>query len=102
MHYLLTVARIEIARWLVGKDQLWMLNHGSSNGYTLLLSAGKLVRIVPGSMGDSHAAQYLLYPHPTFFFRQPEISERQCHVFFHIEFVYQVILTFTTETNKNG
>ena len=45
---------VEIARWLIAQEQRWVRNDGARDGDTLLLSAGKLARLVPHLSWQSH------------------------------------------------
>ena len=38
LHYFITIAGIEVSRRLIRKDQLRIIDHGTRNGHTLLLT----------------------------------------------------------------
>ncbi len=52
---------IDIARRLVGNDQLGAGNHGTSDGHPLLLAAGQRRRSGAGAVGESNPRQHLAY-----------------------------------------
>lgn len=89
-HHLGTILRVEVTRWLVGKDELRTEDHGAGDGYALLLSAGELVGEVLGTMADVHALHHLLHLLLALALRYAEIGERQFDVLFHIELVDEV------------
>ena len=89
-HHFRTVLRVEVTRWLVGKDELGTEDHGAGDGYALLLSAGELVREVLGTVADVHALHHLLHLLLALALRYAEIGERQFDVLFHIELVDEV------------
>ena len=51
-HHDLAVGRVERTRWLVGEEELALADHGPSDGHTLALTAGELIGVVPGSIGQ--------------------------------------------------
>ena len=90
IHHFCTILRIQITGRLIGKYQLRISNHSTSNGYTLLLTTGKLLREVFGTMTDIHSFQYIFHHPATFRSFDSQISQRQFHIFIHIQFVYQI------------
>lgn len=50
MHHLGSILGIKITRRLIGKDELRTEDHGTGDGYSLLLTTRKLVREVLGTM----------------------------------------------------
>ena len=44
LHDFFTAACVQIAGWLVGKNQRWLVDQRPRDGDTLLLPAGKLTR----------------------------------------------------------
>ena len=53
MQFLLVFC-VQTARGLIGKDDGRIVYQCSGNGYTLLLTAGELVGLVSGTVGQSH------------------------------------------------
>ena len=51
-HHDLAVGRVERTRWLVGEEELALADHGSSDGDPLALTAGELIGVVPGAIGQ--------------------------------------------------
>src|SRR5207244_1063123 len=49
--------RVEVAGRLVGQQHLRLVDQGTSDGHALLLTAGKLVRQVAGSIAQPDQAQ---------------------------------------------
>ena len=74
MHHLCPILGIEVTRWLVGKDQLRTKHDGTSDGDTLLLTTGELVREVLGAMTNAHALHHHLDLLPAFCLGNVEIS----------------------------
>ena len=52
MHYLGSILGIKVTRRLIGKDELGTEDHGTGDGYSLLLTTRKLVREMLGTMTD--------------------------------------------------
>ena len=52
MHHLGTILGIEVTRRLIGQDELRTKDHGTGDGYSLLLTTRKLVREVLGTMTE--------------------------------------------------
>ena len=89
-HHLGTILRVEVTRWLVGKDELRTEDHGAGDGHALLLTAGELMREVLSAVADVHALHHLLHLLLALALRYAEIGERQFDVLFHIELVDEV------------
>ena len=59
VEYHLTCCRVQVACWLIGKNNRLVVYQRTSNGYTLHLTAGKLVGlmlVVPPRAGQQNAA----------------------------------------------
>jgi hypothetical protein len=54
--------RIEVARWLVGQDDVGVFDQGPRNGDSLLLASGELVRPVCPSARKLHEVEQLVEP----------------------------------------
>src|SRR5207253_9325235 len=67
----LAVGGIEIASWLVGKEDARMVDEGACDGRPLHFAPGKLSRPVPQPMAKAHPIQQLLAP-PT---QRPPLTE---------------------------
>ena len=50
---------IEIPRWLIGDENLWSMDKGTSNRYALLLTTGKLPRISMSFVVESYDFEHL-------------------------------------------
>lgn len=68
---------IEVASWLVGKQDLRPIDQGSRNGDALLLAAGKLVGLVVGAVRETDAAQEIERPGPALTPANASIDKRQ-------------------------
>src|SRR5439155_4656907 len=66
-HQLLSRPRVEVAGWLVGKDQGGCGGQGPSDGHPLLLAAGKLARLVSRSMAYPQNLQRFSSAYPEIF-----------------------------------
>ena len=58
-HHGESALRVEITCRLVGEDELRLAHHGTCYSHTLLLTAGELLRIMLGTLAESHLAQNL-------------------------------------------
>ena len=58
-HYLTTRFGIEVTSGLVGKYQPGRIEHGTCNGYTLLLTSGELVGLAFYAVGKLHLPKHL-------------------------------------------
>ncbi len=63
LHDLRAGLGIQIAGRLIGQDQWWMIDQGAADGHPLLLSAGKLIRLMLGKTFQSGLAQQLERTH---------------------------------------
>src|SRR5262252_5584900 len=50
---------VEIPCWFVGKDELWLIDEGACNGYSLLFAAGELRRQMRQAIAEPDALQRL-------------------------------------------
>ena len=50
IHHFITIRRIQISRRFIGKDNAGVGNNGTRYSHTLLLSTGKLLRIMLGAV----------------------------------------------------
>ena len=90
IHHFITIRRIQISRRLIGKDNAGIGNNGTRYSHTLLLSTGKLLRVMLGAVSYLHALQSLIDTLHTFTGRNSGIEQRKFHVFKDCKFVYQV------------
>ena len=90
MHYLGSILGIEVTRRLIGKDELGTKDHGTGDGYSLLLTTRKLVREVLGTMADGHSLHNRLHLCLALRLRNIKIGKRKLDVLLYIQFIYQV------------
>ena len=90
VHDLFTVLGIQITGRLIREDQLRAGHHGTGDGHALLLTAGKLLREVIGTMADGHTLHNLRDLGLALAGADIQIAQRQLNVLIHIEFVDQV------------
>jgi len=89
-HYLVTVRGVQVTCWFIRQDEFGVVYHGAGYGYTLLLTAGKLLRVVIAPVHDLHLVQHgfdALFSFRTFY---TEIYEREFNVFEDGELVDEV------------
>ena len=90
LHYFITVGRVQVTSRFIGQDQLGVIDNGAGYGYTLLLTAGQLLRVVITTVHDLHLIQYnfyALFALGTFY---AKIDEGQLDIFKHCELVDEV------------
>ena len=51
-HHDLAIGRVERTRWLVGQEKLALADDGSGDGDSLTLTAGELIGVVVGPIGQ--------------------------------------------------
>ena len=90
VHHFQAVLGVEITRRFVGKDEFGVGNHGTGNGYTLLLTTRELLREVLGSVADVHALQHVVYHALAFGSLHAKVGQRKFHIFEHVQFVDEV------------
>ena len=54
------VLTVQAARWLVGQDDGGIVDEGTRHCHTLFLTAGKLIGLVMGAVGELHELQQFL------------------------------------------
>ena len=54
-----TCERIEVARWLVGNDEAWLMDEGASEGDALLFTTGEFEAAMVGAFEQSDVFQCL-------------------------------------------
>src|SRR6185437_13915273 len=79
--YGFAVFRVEIAGGLVCQQNGGLTNEGTRYGYALLLTAGKLRRIMLSAMGHPDALEHVLHALLALFCSHTAIGERQFDVF---------------------
>ena len=67
LHHFDTGFGVEVSGGFIGEDHRRTVDQCSGNGYALLLTAGKLGRVVSGAVGDTDLLQSRQSP-PSFFF----------------------------------
>lgn len=72
---------VQCASRLVSQNQRRLVDHGAGNRHTLLLAAGKLVRLVLHALGHANAVQPLLGTAGTLARRDARVQHRQFDVF---------------------
>ena len=90
VHHFLSVLGVEITRRLIGQYEFRISDHGTGNGYTLLLTTRELLRIVLGTVTDVHALQHIVHHLLAFGLLDAEVSQREFYVFEHIQFIDEV------------
>ena len=90
VHHLFTIARIEVTGGLIGKDQLRICHYGTRDGYTLLLSTRQLLWIVPCTVTDIHAFEYLCHTAFALRCRDIEVLQWQFDILIDIQLVDEV------------
>src|SRR5262249_16915523 len=71
---------IEITRWLVGKNDRWVINQRSRYGHTLTLPAGKLIRLMMDAIRQFYHGQRQLCALGAFFRADTAVNQRQLNV----------------------
>jgi hypothetical protein len=90
VHHFRTVLGVQVTGRLIGKNQFRVRHHGAGNGYTLLLTAGKLLRKVLGTVADVHPFQDIIYHALAFTRFHAQIGKRQFYIFVNVQLIYQV------------
>ena len=90
VHYFRTILGVQITGRLIGKDNLRISHYRTGNGHTLLLTAGKLLREVFGTVADIHPFQDVFYHAAAFGRFDTKIGQRKFYILEDIQFVYQV------------
>ena len=89
-HHFITIRRIQISRRFISEDNTWIGNNGTRYGHTLLLSTGKLLRIMLGAVSYLHTLQSLIDTFHTLTRGYSGIEQRKFHVFKDCKFIYQI------------
>ena len=90
LHHFGSVFGVQVTGRLIGKDDFRIRNNGTGDGDTLLLTSGKLLWKVVGSVADVHALQDVIDHLLALACLHFEIGKRQLHVFKDIQFVDQI------------
>jgi len=90
LHYFITVGRVEVTGRFIGQDQLGVIDYGAGYGYTLLLTAGELLRVVIAAMHDLHFVQYHFHALFAFGSFYAKIDQGQLDIFKHGELIDEV------------
>ena len=90
IHHLSSVLGVQVTGRLIGEDYLRIADNGAGNGYTLLLTAGKLLREVFGTVADVHPLQNILYHAFALTCLHAEVRKGKFHILVDVQFVYQV------------
>lgn len=90
IHDLLTVLGVQVTCRLIGEDQLRTCDHGTGDGDSLLLTSGKLLREVLGSVADGHSLHNLGDLLLTLGRGDVQVPQRKLDVLIDIQFIDQV------------
>jgi hypothetical protein len=101
IHDLFGVLAIEVAGRFVAHQQRGIGNDGPGDGDALLLSAGQLVRLVPGAIGQADQFQCCLHAPAPLRLGQAGQQQRHFHVGFGAQHRQQVI-KLENETDVSG
>ena len=89
-HDLVTIAGVKVTRRFIREDELGVVDYGTGYGDTLLLTTGKLLRVVVAAMHDLHFVKYSFYALFAFRSFDAKIYEGELDVFENRELVYEV------------
>ena len=90
VHHLAAIFRVEVARRLVGEDELGVGDHGAGDGHPLLLTARELLREVVFAVLDGHARHDVVDTLFALGGGNVHVAQRQFDVLKHVEFVDEV------------
>ena len=82
---------VEIAGWLVADEEGWIGDEGASDADALLLSAGKLARLVPRPVGQPHDLERRLHMGAAIGSTEPGEQQRQLDIAFGREHRHQIV-----------
>ena len=90
IHNLLTVLGVQVTGRLIGEDQLRTCDDRTGDGHSLLLTSGKLLREVLGSVADGHSLHNLGDLLLTLGRGDVQVPQRKLDVLIDIQFIDQV------------
>src|SRR6185437_2194069 len=89
-HHFVTVRRVEVTCRFIRQDELGVIDHGAGYGYTLLLTTGKLLRVVVAAVHDLHFVEDGFHALFSFGSFDAKVYEGEFHVLENGELVDEV------------